>query len=95
MAAQLYLLTVANADDPQTLLIDGITHCIVNSDDGGADAVKIAEAVASAVSIGIPLPTGYFDTVELLGPPTAGIMTTDEDAIFIPSRSRTDHRDIA
>jgi len=91
MAAQLYLLSRANADVPSRTNIDDVHIAIVNSDDGGADAVKIAEAEAAIIGAGIPLnPQPYFDTVELLGPPTAGIMTTDEDTIVFTRRGRVE-----
>ena len=90
MAAQIYLLTKANADVPSATYIDDIHACIINSDDGGADAVKIAEAEALIRTAGHPVPDPYFDTVQLLGPPTAGIMTTDEDMILILRRGTTE-----
>jgi len=86
MAAQIYLLTKAEATHPEKTIIDDIHACIINSDDGGADSVKIAEAVAVIQGLGHPIPDGYFDTVQLLGPPTAGVMTTDEDTILILRR---------
>ena len=86
MAAQVYLISKANADDPSNNYIDDVHACLINSDDAAADSVKIAEAVAQANVAGIPLKTGYFDTVELIGPPTAGIMSTDEDCIVFLRR---------
>lgn len=93
MAAAIYLVHVADADDPSVTLIDGITHAIINSDDGGTDAQIISEAVAQAVAAGIPLPTGYFDTVVDLS--TSGLLDADTDCILIPSASRSDVRVIA
>lgn len=89
MAAQIYLISKAESQKPVRKLIDQVHAVIVNSDDGGSDAVKIAEAIASANALGFKLPSGYFDTVELLGPPTAGIMTTDEDIIVLTDRGTT------
>lgn len=80
MAAQLYLVTKTVGGGT---LVNGLTHGIINADDGSTAAVNIAEAEATARAAGIDLPDrGYFDTIELLGPPTLGIMTTDQDAIF-------------
>lgn len=91
MAAHIYLLTTGSALGET--LVDGITHCIINSDDGGSDAQKIIEAVAQANAAGIPLPAGYFSTVIDLA--TNGLLDADTDSIFIASRSRGDVRKIA
>lgn len=88
MAAQIYLISKAESQKPVRALIDQVHAVIANSDDGGTDAVIIAEAVASAQALGFNLPADYFDTVEILGPPTAGIMTTDEDIIVLTDRSQ-------
>ena len=90
MAAAIYLLTKAGSYQPEKLIIDDIHAMITNADDGDPDATKIAEAVATAVSLGHPLPTGYFDTVQKLGVETGGVMTTNEDAILILRRSTTE-----
>jgi hypothetical protein len=63
--------------------IDGITHCIINSDDGGSDAVKIAEVITAANAAGIPLPAGYSDTVSDLAV-TGAFMGMDLNCVFIP-----------
>jgi hypothetical protein len=89
MAAALYYVTKSDAGNPAHTYIDDIRGAIVNADDGGSDAVTIAEAIATAVAAGHPLPDGYFDTVELLGLPTGGIMDTDEDAIILTRRGDT------
>ncbi len=88
MVAQIYLITRASSDKPNLTNVDDIHACIINSDDGGADSVKIAEAEAVVQGLGHPIPGGYFDTVQLLGPPTAGIMTTDEDLILLLRRTK-------
>jgi hypothetical protein len=93
MAAQIYLVTKSGADAPSSTLINGIFAMIVNADDGSAASVTIAEAIATANAKGHPLHDGYFDTVEKLGPPTGGIMTTDEDALIFVNRGIV--RDIA
>lgn len=90
MAAQVYLVTKANADKPSLTIIDDIHAALINSDDGGSDAVKIAELEAVIQANGHPIPSGYFDTVQLIGPPTAGVMTTDEDVILILRRTKTE-----
>ena len=90
MAAQIYLITKASSDAPNQTYIDDIHAAIINSDDGSADSVKIAELEAVVQGLGHPIPDGYFDTVQLLGPPTAGIMTTDEDAILLLRRTKTE-----
>ncbi len=90
MAAAIYLVTRAGAESPETMIINDLWAMIINADDGDADAVKIAEAVATAVAAGHPLPTGYFDTVQKLGVETGGIMDTDEDAIILLRRSKTE-----
>ena len=87
MAAQLYLVTKSGSIAPSSTLIDGIHGMIVNADDGGAASVTIAEAIATAQAAGHPLNDTYFDTVELLGPPTAVIMDTDEDALIFINRT--------
>ncbi len=87
MAAQIYLITKVDAVDPVQTYVNDIYACLINSDDGSADAVKIAEAEAVIQGLGHPIPDGYLDTVELVGPPTAGIMTTDEDVILFLRRS--------
>lgn len=89
MAAAIYLVSKAQAESPEQTLIDGIHAMIVNADDGGTSATTIAEAIATAVAAGHPLPSGYFDTVELLGPDTGGIMDTDEDALIFLKREIT------
>lgn len=86
MAAALYLVTKAESEKPQNTIINGIHACIVNSDDGGTAAQKIAEATAAIQGLGHDIPDDYFDTVELLGLPTGGIMATDEDTIVILPR---------
>ena len=90
MAAAIYLLTRGSAYQPEKLIINDIHAMIVNADDGDNDAAKIAEGVATAVAAGHPLPTGYFDTVQKLGVETGGVMTTDEDAIILLRRSKTE-----
>lgn len=90
MVAALYLVSKANPENPNLTLVDGIHACIVNADDGGSSAVTIAEAEATLQGAGYPVPDGYFDTVEQLGVPTGGIMTTDEDLILIRNRDRVD-----
>lgn len=92
MAAQIYLISKADAEEPSDTYYNDVHVCLINSDDGAADSVKIAEAIAQARVLGHPLPDGYFDTVELIGPPTAGIMSTDEDCIVFLRRG--DDRDI-
>lgn len=87
MAAQLYLVTKSGSEAPSSTLINGIHAMIVNADDGGSAATTIAEAVATAQAAGHPLNDTYFDTVELLGPPTSGIMDTDEDALIFINRT--------
>lgn len=84
MALQIHLIKKAHGGGDG--FIDGVTHVLFNNDDGDADAVIIANAETACRSAGFALPdSGYFDTVELVGPPTAGIMTTELDIIvFTP-----------
>ena len=84
MAANTYLVTKASADDPSITLIDGISSCIINSDDGGTDAEIIGEAEAALQGAGVAIPSGYFDTVEDVSP--SGILDTDEDLIAFRHR---------
>lgn len=88
MVAQLYLVTKANADVPSATYVDDIHACIVNSDDGGTAADTIVDAETVIQANGHPIPDGYFDTVQLLGPPTAGIMTTDLDTVLVLRRTK-------
>lgn len=90
MAAALYLVNKSGSQAPSDRLINGIHAMIVNADDAGSSAVTIAEAVATAVAAGHPLPTGYFDTVTKIGVPTGGDMTTDTDARIFLARGITD-----
>ena len=89
MAAQIYLLTIAESDSPNKQIVDEIYACLVNSDDGGSDAVKIAEAEA-VIQAAHAIPDGYFDTVQLIGPETGGVMDTDEDVILLRGRGKTE-----
>jgi hypothetical protein len=86
MAAAIYLVSKSQAESPEQTLFDGIHAMIVNADDGGTTATTIAEAIATATANGYSLPAGYFDTAELLGPDTGGIMNTDEDALIFLRR---------
>lgn len=90
MAAQLYLVTIAESDSPNKQMVDRINACIVNADDGGTAADTIVDAETVMQAAGIAIPDGYFDTVQLLGPPTAGIMTTDLDVIVLRDRGKTE-----
>lgn len=87
MAEALYMVSKANADDPQQPIINGIHVALVNSDDGGTDAQIISEATAKCVSAGHPLPSGYFDTVTAIGDLTNGPLPTDEDTLIILPRT--------
>lgn len=89
MAAALYLVSKGTPESPENTIIDGIHAMVVNADDGGSDATTIAEAVATAVAEGHQLPSGYFDTVQLLGVPTGGIIATDEEAVIFGTRWMT------
>jgi hypothetical protein len=86
MAAGIFLVSKAGSEDPNQTYVNNIHAAIVNADDGDTDATIIAEAVAAAVGLGHPLRDEYFDTVEQLGVPTSGIMTTDLDAIVLLTR---------
>ena len=88
MAAQIYLITKAGADAPEKTNVDDIHACIMNLDDGDAESVHVEEAVTAVEALGHPVGTGYFTTEQLLGPPTAGIMTTDQDIILILRRTK-------
>lgn len=82
MALQIHLIKKAHGGGDE--FIDGVTHVLFNNDDGDADAVIIANAEAACRSAGYALPdSGYFDTVELIGPPTGGIMTTELDIVIL------------
>lgn len=89
MAAALYLVSKGSPENPDNTIINGVHAMVVNADDGGSDAVIIAEAEATAVAQGHPLPSGYFDTVQLLGVPTGGIIATDEEAVIFGNRWMT------
>ncbi len=88
MAAQIYLLTKAGADNPALTSVDDIHAVIMNLDDGDALAVHITEAVTAVEALGHPVGASYFTTEQLLGPPTGGIMTTDQDTILILKRTK-------
>lgn len=86
MAAGIFLVSKTDAANPAYKYINDIQAAIVNADDGDSDATIIAEAIAAAVGLGHKLPASYFTTVEQLGVPTSGIMTTDLDAIVLLPR---------
>lgn len=86
MAAQIYLITKAGAENPALTSVDDIHAVIMNQDDGGTTAVRMAAATTAVEALGHPVGGTYFDTEQLLGPPTAGIMTTDLDTILILRR---------
>lgn len=83
MAEALYLVTKASADSPQQDIVNGIHAVLINSDDGGADADIIAEAVAQVVAGGHAVPDSYFDTVTAIADLTSGPLPTDEDVMII------------
>lgn len=86
MAAGIFYVSKLNAANPTYKYINDVHAMIVNADDGDSDAVIIAEAITAGVALGHKLPDGYFNTVEQLGVPTSGIMTTDLDAIVLLRR---------
>ena len=90
MVASIFLVQKANAESPNLTIVDDIHAVIINADDASTDAVNIAEAEATVQAAGHPIPDGYFDTIQQLGVPTGGIMTTDEDAIIILRRTTTE-----
>jgi hypothetical protein len=90
MAEALYLVSKADKQNG-VMLIDDIVACIINSDDAGTDADKIADAVAQAVAAGHPLPTGYFDTVEDIGDLATGKLSTDLDTVLFTRRGMTEN----
>lgn len=89
MAAGIFLVTKSGAEQPDNTIINDLHVMVVNADDGDSDAVIIAEAITVAVAAGHPIQSGYFNTVEQLGAPTGGIMTTDLDAIILLRRTST------
>lgn len=93
MALQVYLISKAHGAGNK--YVNGVSRVLVNNDDGDADAVKIANAEAAVVAAGMPIPSGYFDSVELIGPPTAGIMTTEGDIVIFGPSTLEDTRVIA
>jgi hypothetical protein len=66
-------------------VIDGIVNALTNADGASTEAVAIAEAEASAVAAGHPLPAGYFQTATVF----LTTYPTDEDAIFFTPRGQT------
>lgn len=91
MVAQVYLVTKAGADGPEKTNVDDIHACLINADDGGTDADTIVDAETKLQAAGHPIPDGYFDTVQLIGPPTAGIMTTDLDVVLFLRRTKAEY----
>jgi len=87
MAEALYLITKTSPGGPEKTLIDGIHSCLINSDNGGSDATKIAEAEAKIQAAGHAIPSGYFDTVTAIADLSAGPLDTDEDVLLILPRS--------
>ena len=88
MAAQIYLYTKLNADNPALTNVDDIHAVIMNQADTESAADRLIAAVVAVEALGHPVGSGYFDTEQLLGPPTAGIMTTDLDTILILRRTK-------
>lgn len=66
MAAALYLVSVAGAQDPCTNLVNGVHALIINADNGHTSAEIIAEAEVVVKAAGHAIPSGYFDTVTAL-----------------------------
>ena len=84
MAAAAWILRKTD-DKP---VIDGIVYAAVNADNADAEAVVIAEAVATAIAAGHPLPAGYFNEADLFL--AAGQFDTNEDGVFFTDRSGTE-----
>jgi len=82
MVAAVYILR----KDGNQATVDGIVGAIVNADDGGSEAVTIAEAIATAQAAGHALPDGYFTSALA----TLTDLGTDEDAVFFTDRGRTE-----
>jgi hypothetical protein len=90
LAAALYLVTIANSHQPNKQLVNRVIGAIVNADDGGTSADTIVDAETAIQAAGIAIPDGYFNTVQLLGLPTGGVMTTDTDVIVLHDRGKTE-----
>lgn len=86
MAKGLYMVSVANAANPNVTIVDGIHAVLINSDDGGTNATIIAEAEAQVVAAGHDIPSGYFDTVTDIDDLTSGPLKDDEDTMIILPR---------
>ncbi len=64
-------------------IIDEIYAVIINSDDGGSDAVIAAEAIAQLIVAGHDIPPSYFDGAAFDHTiTTAGLLSTDEDMLY-------------
>lgn len=81
MAQQIYLISKDNPEDLDQL-VDGVHAMVLNADDGDSDTVKKTEAATVCRAQGVQVEDDYFDTVRLLGPPTAGVFEDNGDAII-------------
>ena len=80
MAEAIYLVT--RRHNLGQGLVNGLFAAVVNSDDGGSDAVKLAEADARAVAAGHAITSPYFDTVVGVIGTSTGLVADDTDAIL-------------
>ena len=66
-------------------VIDGIVNAVGNFDDASTEAQAIADAVASGIAAGHPLPDGYFNTATIF----LTTYPTDLDAVIFTDRAQT------
>lgn len=91
MAEGLFMVYVANADDPSITLVDGIHCALVNADDGSTDAEVITDAETALQAVGVAIPDGYFTDVYDIDDLTDGPLPDDTDVMVIGPRKFTVH----
>lgn len=80
MAEVIYLVTRSGANGKGH--VDGLFAACVNSDDGGTDAEKLADADAGAIRAGHAIKSPYFDTVVGVVTTASGLVADDTDVIL-------------
>ena len=84
MALQVYSYQKDKGNGEGQEFRNGVQFMLHTGDDGDTAAVRKAAAMTVlATALGGTWPTDYFDTEQLVGPPTAGVMTDEGDAIII------------
>ena len=79
MAEALWLMTNTTVKKENQRLINGITGCVINADDGQTTAATSAEAAGRLRSAGHAVPDDYFDTGVIISDLTAGALKDDMD----------------